>query len=248
MAGPSATGSPGSCSAAASYTAYTFIAIPALVYGVGAIGFFAIPFALFTTPLVYLVSTRIWSVSHAHGFVIAAEFVRARFGSRSLATVVALVGIVATMPYIAVQLIALQAVLQGGRARPASGRCCWRWRCCRRPRSAVDCGRPALLSIAQGRLLIWLLLSAALVVAMSGGWGATLPGRRATGSASDASAPSNLLLLPSGQLAYLTLIIGSALSIFAYPHAMVGILAGQGPGHRATQRRRPAALRARARR
>ncbi len=69
----------------ASYTAYTFIAIPAYAWGYGAIGFYAVPFALITTPLVYLVSTRFWSVAHAHGFVTSAEFTRARFGSRPLA-------------------------------------------------------------------------------------------------------------------------------------------------------------------
>src|SRR4051794_9139718 len=51
------------------YTAYTFMALPALVYGVGAMGFFAIPFTLLCAPLVYLLVPRIWSVSHAHGFV-----------------------------------------------------------------------------------------------------------------------------------------------------------------------------------
>ena len=60
----------------ASYTAYTFVAIPSLTFGVGAFGFFAMPFALCTVPLVFLMSTRIWSVSHAHGFVSAAEFAR----------------------------------------------------------------------------------------------------------------------------------------------------------------------------
>ena len=33
------------------YTAYTFIAVPALVYGKGAIGFFAIPYAILLYPI-----------------------------------------------------------------------------------------------------------------------------------------------------------------------------------------------------
>ena len=53
----------------ASYTAYTFIAVPSLTWGNGAFGFYAVPFALVTTPLVFLMSPRIWSVSHAHGFI-----------------------------------------------------------------------------------------------------------------------------------------------------------------------------------
>jgi len=34
------------------YTAYTFIAVPALVFGSGAIGFFAVPYTLLVYPIV----------------------------------------------------------------------------------------------------------------------------------------------------------------------------------------------------
>ena len=36
------------------YTAYTFIAVPALVYGAGALGFFAVPYTILIYPLLYL--------------------------------------------------------------------------------------------------------------------------------------------------------------------------------------------------
>ena len=74
----------------ASYTAYTFVAVPSVTWAYGAFGFYAIPFALFTTPLVYIVSVRTWSVSHTHGFITNAEFARARFGSRTLGLIVAI--------------------------------------------------------------------------------------------------------------------------------------------------------------
>src|SRR5690606_4463298 len=41
------------------YSTYTFIAVPALVIGMGAIGFFAAPFTLFAFPLVFLVFPRL---------------------------------------------------------------------------------------------------------------------------------------------------------------------------------------------
>lgn len=71
------------------YTAYSFIAVPALVYGLGAAGFYAVAFAVIAYPLVFLTVPRLWSVAHSHGFVSAAEFVRARFGSRALSALVA---------------------------------------------------------------------------------------------------------------------------------------------------------------
>ena len=39
------------------YTAYTFIAVPALVFGAGAIGFFALPYTIIVYPLVFLNSS-----------------------------------------------------------------------------------------------------------------------------------------------------------------------------------------------
>ena len=94
------------------YTAYTFVAVPALMYGVGAQGFFAVPYTIIVFPLVFVFAPRLWSVAHRHGYVTPADFVRGRFGSTSLMLAVAVTGIVATMPYIALQLVGIEAVLQ----------------------------------------------------------------------------------------------------------------------------------------
>src|ERR687886_233739 len=94
------------------YTAYTFVAVPALVFGAGAAGFFAVPYTIVAYPIVFLVVIRLWSVSHVHGYVTPADFVRGRFGSPTMALLVAITGIVATMPYIALQLIGIEAVLK----------------------------------------------------------------------------------------------------------------------------------------
>src|SRR6185503_15879205 len=83
------------------YTAYTFVAVPALMFGAGAMGFFAVPYTILVYPIMFLVFPRLWSVAHAKGYVTAADFVRGRFGSHTLALAIAITGIVATMPYIA---------------------------------------------------------------------------------------------------------------------------------------------------
>src|SRR5207248_2799683 len=51
--------------------------------------------------------------AQAKGYVTAADFVRGRFGSPTLALAVAFTGIVATMPYIALQLVGIEVVLEG---------------------------------------------------------------------------------------------------------------------------------------
>ena len=44
------------------YTAYTFIAVPALAFGAGAIAFFAVPYAILIYPILFLVLPRLWYV------------------------------------------------------------------------------------------------------------------------------------------------------------------------------------------
>src|SRR4030081_3338103 len=93
------------------YTAYTFIAVPALAFGAGALAFFAFPSQIIIYPILFLVFPRLWYVCHKHNYITAADFVKGRFGNRWLALAVTITGIVATMPYIALQLVGPQGVI-----------------------------------------------------------------------------------------------------------------------------------------
>ncbi|MFI7600473.1 sodium:solute symporter [Actinoplanes sp. NPDC049681] len=220
------------------YTAYTLVAVPALVYGIGAVGFFAVPFAVIATPMVYLMVTRAWSVAHVHGFVTPAEFVRARFGSRALAGTVAVTGLVATMPYVALQLVGLSVVfatmgITGDWPLVAAftllAACTFR----------SGLRAPALMSIVKDVLLLWTVLAAMLVIAMTPRGLANA--FRSAGDHFDKTATvrDGLLLGSSDHLGYATLAFGSALAIFAYPHVLTGVLAAR---NRATVQRNLAAL------
>ncbi len=93
------------------YTAYTFIAIPALMFGAGAIGFFAVPYTVVCYPILYIVFPKLWKVAHKHGYITGPEFVRGRYGNKYLGLAIGVTGIFATMPYIALQLIGMQTVI-----------------------------------------------------------------------------------------------------------------------------------------
>ena len=104
------------------YTAYTFIAVPALVFGKGAIGLFAIPYTILVYPIVYVVMPKLWAVGHRRGHVTSSDYVTDRFDSRLLGLLVAVTGIVATVPYIALQMFGIEVVLgQMGVAHHAPG-------------------------------------------------------------------------------------------------------------------------------
>src|SRR5215218_2891832 len=95
------------------YTAYTFIAVPAAMYATGAIsGFFAVPYTIVVYPIIFIFMSRLWSVSHRNGYVTPADFVGGRYGSKALSLAIAVTGILATMPYIALQLVGMQAVFE----------------------------------------------------------------------------------------------------------------------------------------
>ncbi len=93
------------------YTAYTFIAIPEALYVKGAIYFFAVPYVGMTFGVAMITMPRLWKLSRKHNYVTAVDMVRDRFNSKSLATIIALTGIVAELPYIALQIYGMQAVL-----------------------------------------------------------------------------------------------------------------------------------------
>jgi solute:Na+ symporter, SSS family len=220
------------------YTAYTFVAVPALVYGIGANGFFAVPYVMIVYPVVYLSLPRLWSVSHVHGFLTPSEFVRARFGSRTLALLVAITGIVATMPYIALQLIGLEAVLKVmglGGVWPLTA--AFAVLAAYTFRSGLRA--PALISIVKDVLILWTVLIMIIAVAMLyGGWAAIF--RDAGAKFAGTSSPTDGLLLgPTGQVGYATLVVGSALALFLYPHTQTGVLAAR---NRATIKRNIVAL------
>jgi SSS family solute:Na+ symporter len=214
------------------YTAYTFVAVPALLFGAGAVGFFAVPYAMIIYPLVFLVLVRLWSVSHRHGFVTPADFVRARFGSPTLALLVAITGIVATMPYIALQLVGIEAVLktmgvsgQGAFARHLPIIIAFAILAAYTYQSGLRA--PALIAFVKD-ILIYLVILVAIVYLPTqlGGWGHIFDSAQAK-FARTPSTTDGILLHPTNQVYYVTLVFGSSLALFLYPHVVTGVLASR---------------------
>ncbi len=205
------------------YTAYTFIAVPALVFGVGALGFFALPYTLMVYPFVFVVFPRLWSVAHRHGYVTAGDFVRARHDSPTLALMITLTGILATMPYIALQLVGIEVVI-GALGLTGPG---WMGELPLIIAFAILAAytytsglrAPALIAVVKD-VLIYLVVIAAIVIipARLGGYGKVFE-----------AVPHDKLLLKPGQAgAYATLALGSALALFLYPHSVTGLLSADG--------------------
>ncbi|WP_308016167.1 monocarboxylate uptake permease MctP [Nonomuraea aurantiaca] len=211
------------------YTAYTFVAVPALVFGAGALGFYALPYTVVVYPLVFLVLARMWSVSHVHGFVTPADFVRARFGSPTLALIIAITGLVATMPYIALQLVGIEAVLKTmGITGHLPIIIAFAILAAYTYQSGLRA--PALIAFVKDTLIYIVILAAVIYIpAKLGGWGSIFDLAKAKFAASPAPG-DGITLNANNQLQYVTLAFGSALALFLYPHSLTGVLASKNRG------------------
>jgi SSS family solute:Na+ symporter len=207
------------------YTAYTFIAVPALAFGAGAVAFFAVPYTIIIYPLMFLIFRRLWNVCHKHGYITAGDFVKGRFGNRWLALAVCITGIVATMPYIALQLVGLQVVI-GALGISGSGLMAdlplfMAFIILAAFTYSSGLRAPASIAIVKDLLIYVTAIAAVIVIPYElGGFGKIF-----------AAVPAQKLLLAvpgpnttGAYSAYATLALGSAFALFLYPHSLTGIL------------------------
>jgi solute:Na+ symporter, SSS family len=207
------------------YTAYTFIAIPALMFGAGAIGFFAVPYTVVCYPILFLVFPKLWKVARNHGYITGPEFVRGRYGNRWLALAIGVTGIIATMPYIALQLVGMQTIV-GALGIPGHLPLIVAFAVLAAFTYTSGLRAPAMISIVKDLLIYLTVLVAIIVIPIElGGFGSIFAH----------IAPAKLILPkpPAGSTGaysgYATLAFGSAMALFLYPHTMTGILSSSGP-------------------
>jgi SSS family solute:Na+ symporter len=232
------------------YTAYTFVAVPAAMFAMGSVaGFFAVPYTIVLYPIIFIFMARLWSVSHRHGYVTTADFVRGRYDSRVLSLAIAVTGFVATMPYIALQLVGIQAVLDvvglgGGQnwlAKDAPLLIAFVLLAAYTYTSGLRA--PAVIAFVKDTLIYLVIIVAVIYLPTEfGGWeaifGAAEDKMAATNEAT--GKPNGVFIPGDGQAwAYATLALGSALALFMYPHSVTATLSSES---RTTIRRNAAIL------
>jgi solute:Na+ symporter, SSS family len=208
------------------YTAYTFIAVPALVFGVGALGFFAVPYTIIVYPLVFVIMPRLWAVCRRHHYITPSDFVRGRYGSKGLALAVAITGLLATMPYIALQLVGIQVVLAtlgvGGKGISADLPLIIAFLILAAYTYTSGLRAPAMIALVKDTMIYITVFVAIIAIPIKlGGYGHIF-------AAAAAALPAKkgfLVLPPAAYLPFASLAFGSALALFMYPHAITGVLA-----------------------
>jgi solute:Na+ symporter, SSS family len=220
------------------YTAYTFIAVPALVYATGAAGFFALSYTIMVFPIVFVFAPRLWSIARAHNYITPADFVRGRYGSRGLSLAVAVTGILATMPYIALQLVGIGAVLTVLGVTGSSNNAFVQdlpliiaFIVLAAYTYLAGLRAPALIAFVKDTLIyVTVIVAIFYIPTRLGGWGhifgAASTHLKAINPATG-KPKGSLIVTPAGEWAYATLALGSALALFMYPHAITGVFAAK---------------------
>jgi SSS family solute:Na+ symporter len=204
------------------YTAYTVIAVPALVYTVGAYGFFALPYTIVVYPFVFMVMPVLWRRAKEFGYVTAGDVVHGQYGSRGLELAVAATGVIATMPYIALQLVGMTAALKAlglhGEVPLAIA-----FIVLALYTYSAGLRAPALIAFVKDIMIyIVVIVAVALIPSKLGGYANVFASADA---AFHAKGSGSLLLGGNQYVAYATLALGSALAAFMYPHTLTGIFA-----------------------
>jgi SSS family solute:Na+ symporter len=195
------------------YTAYTLIAVPGLVFGMGAIGMFALPYTIIVYPLVLLVMPKLWQIAHNRGLVTPADYVKERFDSRFLALLIAITGFAATMPYIALQMYGIEIVV-AMMGIPVTASLIGAFAIVAVFTFVSGLRAPALIALVKDTLIILVVVVAVIYIPIKlGGFDdifAQVPAAKQT-------------LAPPQYAGFATLALGSALALFLYPHAITGI-------------------------
>jgi solute:Na+ symporter, SSS family len=205
------------------YTAYAFVALPSGIFAKGSFYFLTYAAVAFGVALVTM--PRLLALSKEKGYITASDFIKDRFGSTTLAVLIAITGIVSLLPYIALQIIGMQSVLivmLSGTTNPqiveeialivafavlaaftyTSGL------------------RGAALTAVLKDILVWLTVIALIVavpLSINGGFSTAFKDVK----------PSYLTVPDSLVTGYVTIMLGSALALYLYPHAINGVLSSE---------------------
>ncbi len=228
------------------YTAYTFIAVPGAVFTSGAVGFFAVPYTVLVYPLIFLLMPKFWTVCKQRGYITASDFVKDRFGSSSLALAVAFTGILATLPYIALQMFGIQVSIAalgipldfviGGVKLDIPLLIAFIILAAYTYTSGLRA--PALIALVKDAMVLTLVVVAVIYVPIRLGGFAhifavatahqpVVASKIVAAKAAGVYPPSAFTIFlktPGAMVAYTTLALGSALALFLYPHSMLGVL------------------------
>ncbi|MBY8861392.1 sodium:solute symporter [Nocardia sp. CA2R105] len=219
------------------YSAYTLIAVPAAIFSLGAFGFYAVPNAVVLYALGFVFLPRLVRLAHEKGYVTLTDFINDRFKSRTLGLAITITGLLATLPYLALQLIGLEVVFaaMGVKAGPQAT-----WVVGHLPlfiafgvmaayTYSSGIRAPALIAFVKDILIYLVVIVAVIVIPIKlGGFGAIFSHAGQAIAAKTHSTDPQGATIGVNASVYATLALGSGMAFFLYPHSITGVFSARG--------------------
>lgn len=219
------------------YSAYTLIAVPAAIFSIGAFGFYAVPNAVVLYSLGFLFLPRLVKRAHEKGYVTLTDFVNDRFKSQALGLAITLTGLLATLPYLALQLVGLEVVF-ASMGLKADASASWIVRdlplliafgVLAAYTYSSGIRAPALIAFLKDGLTYIVVIVAVIVIPIKlGGFGQIFADAgTAIAERNNTTDPAAATISVNASI-YMTLALGSGMAFFLYPHAITGVFASRG--------------------
>jgi len=198
-------------------TGNAMVAVTGLVSAKGAQGFYPATTQIVMYTLLFVVVSKFWIVAKHRGYVTAADFVHERFG-RTVGLLTALTGILATMPYLAVQIYGIEVTL-AQMGLPVEPSLAAAFLLLSLSTYVGGLRAPAFMAIIKDIMIVVVLVVAWIVIPLKLG-GLEHIFTVVHHKAMKHPEAFSEVLLPSQYISYGTQVLGSVLAIFLYPHTI----------------------------
>ena len=94
------------------YTTFTFLGASGYAYGLGAPAYYILGYGTLAYVISYFILPKIWAYARSHALVSQPDFFAHKYNSPALGVLVALVGVIALVPYLVLQFTGLGVIVQ----------------------------------------------------------------------------------------------------------------------------------------
>jgi len=196
------------------YTAYSLIAVPGAAYSLGGFILYSVVYGSVSYPFLYIVATKFYRIAKRRGYITAGDYVRDRFDSRVLSLLISLTGIIAMLPYIALQIVGIRYVLDA-MGFPVIPSFIIAYIIVALFVSLSGLRGPALSSLIKDAVLWAVILTVVIALGIRfNGFGPIFA----------KLGPSHYLIPSKLMVGYITLAFGSGISWLLFPNLLVGLL------------------------
>lgn len=94
------------------FTTFTFLGMAGLAFSGGVAAMYALPYVPIGYVVLFFLARRVWTLGKERGYLTQGDFLEDRFGSKTLGTASAVLGVVFVLPYLQLQITGLGLIVK----------------------------------------------------------------------------------------------------------------------------------------